>query len=264
MTFAERCLVFAASCRATRTRSFKHFIKFRTIPTRTRRRIVYGSDGLLYFNNHRRIFRARSAESGGDLSNDVGQTGGSVSMSVIEGADNRLYPRYGSGNVGAGRIFSLNRDGSGEGNLRNFSFTVGSRAYGPYGMLYRSPSGIVYGTTEYTNLTPFYGTVFAIGAGNNAPPVLSNVGATSPVTEGGTTTLSGSISDANANDTFSLTVDWGDGSAPQVFNYPAGTTSFSETHQYLDDNPTGTPADNYQINLTLADQNGGSDTIQPL
>jgi predicted phage tail protein len=50
-----------------------------------------------------------------------------------------------------------------------------------------------------------------------------------------------------------LTVDWGDGSASEVFNYAAGTTSFSETHQYLDDNPTATPLDSYMINVTLSD-----------
>ena len=92
------------------------------------------------------------------------------------------------------------------------------------------------------------------------PPVLSNIAVTSPIIENGTATLTGSISDPNAGDTFSLTVNWGDGSVPQVFNYPAGTLSFSQTHQYLDDNPTATPSDNYTINLTLSDNAGGIDS----
>jgi uncharacterized repeat protein (TIGR03803 family) len=227
------------------------------------RKLVYGSDGLLYFNNFKRIFRLdpQNPNPASTFQMIWDESGASVSMSIIEGADNRLYAaNYGSGNVGAGRVFSLNRDGSGETNLRSFSFTIGSKAYGPYGILYRSPSGTIYGTNEYTISQTAYGTVFAIGLGNNTPPVLSNVAAVSPITENGATTLSGSITDPDASDTFALTVNWGDGSVPQVFNYAAGTTSFSETHQYLDDNPTATPSDNYTINLTLADNNGGSDT----
>jgi uncharacterized repeat protein (TIGR03803 family) len=227
------------------------------------RKLVYGSDGLLYFNNFKRIFRLdpQNPNPASTFQMIWDESGASISMSIIEGADNRLYAaNYGSGTVGAGRVFSLNRDGSGESNLRNFSFTAGSTAYGPYGLLYRSPSGIIYGTTEYTVTGTAYGTVFALGQGSNTPPVLSNVAAVSPITENGTTTLSGNFTDPDVGDTFALTVDWGDGSVPQVFNYAAGTTSFSETHRYLDDNPTATTSDNYNISLTLADNNGGSDT----
>ena len=225
------------------------------------RTVVYGSDGLIYFNNHRRIYRLDPNNPATTFQMIWEEPGGSVSMSITEGADNRLYVASydNTQSMFAGSIFSLDRDGTDKQILRTFSFTLGSRAYGPYGRLYRSPSGVVYGTTEYT-ISPGFGTVFAIGAGNNAPPVLSNVAATSPVTEGSSTSLSGTISDANASDTFVLTVNWGDGSPPQVFNYAAGTPAFIETHQYPDDNPSSTPADNYPISLTLADNNGGSDT----
>ena len=37
-------------------------------------------------------------------------------------------------------------------------------------------------------------------------------------------------------------------------------TSFSVTHKYLDDNPTGTASDIYSVGLTLTDDDGGSDT----
>src|SRR6185295_6465052 len=87
----------------------------------------------------------------------------------------------------------------------------------------------------------------------NASPILSNVAVISPLDENGTATLTGNISDPNTGDAFTLTVDWGDGSLPQIFNYPAGTTVFNETHPYLDDNPTATAADNYTISLTLSD-----------
>jgi Ca2+-binding RTX toxin-like protein len=53
-------------------------------------------------------------------------------------------------------------------------------------------------------------------------------------------------------------VDWGDGTV-EAFTYAAGTTSFRETHRYLDDNPSGTPADRYAVTLTLADDDTGRD-----
>src|SRR6185295_4299429 len=98
----------------------------------------------------------------------------------------------------------------------------------------------------------------------NSPPVLSNVAVSSPINENDTATLSGSITDPDAGDAFTLTVDWGDGSQPQIFNYPAGTTSFIETHQYRDDNPTATPSDNYTINLALGDGTGSDTDSTPI
>ena len=83
---------------------------------------------------------------------------------------------------------------------------------------------------------------------------------TSPVDENGTATLTGTITDPGTQDTFSLDVDWGDGSTPETFIYAAGTTGFSETHTYLDDNPTNTSSDSYDVDLTLTDDDTGTDT----
>ncbi len=94
---------------------------------------------------------------------------------------------------------------------------------------------------------------------DNVAPTLSGVSISSPVDEGSAATLTGSISDPSPNDTFSLLVDWGDGNM-ETFSYGAGSTSFSETHIYVDDDPTGTPSDVYTATLTLTDDNGGSDT----
>ncbi len=91
-------------------------------------------------------------------------------------------------------------------------------------------------------------------------PELTNLTVTSSVLENGIATLSGDISHSIAGHSFTLTVDWGDGSTPEEFVYPVGTTSFSETHQYLDDDPTGTASDPVVIDLTLTDDAGGSTT----
>ncbi len=90
--------------------------------------------------------------------------------------------------------------------------------------------------------------------GGNTPPTMMNVAATSPINENESTTLTGDINDAD-NDPMELVVDWGDG-AVMTYSYPSGTTAFTETHQYLDDDPTATPSDMYGITLILDDGSG--------
>ena len=94
----------------------------------------------------------------------------------------------------------------------------------------------------------------------NSVPLLTSVTVSPAVSEGDAATLNGAIADTDANDGFTLTVNWGDGGAPQVFTYPAGTTSFSETHVYEDDATNGTAADDYTIGLLLSDNRFGTDT----
>ncbi|TWT77630.1 PKD domain protein [Posidoniimonas polymericola] len=104
---------------------------------------------------------------------------------------------------------------------------------------------------------------------SNAPPELADVDA-NDINENGVTTLTGRIVDAGSLDTFTLTVNWEDGAVeefttdpngvginlldpPEGVAYDPATRAFSITHQYLDDNPTGTPSDAYTIRLTLVD-----------
>src|SRR5262249_31194109 len=70
---------------------------------------------------------------------------------------------------------------------------------------------------------------------------------------------SATITDPGTLDTFTLKVNWGDGSVTTQA-LPAGTTAFSVQHRYLDDNPTGTASDTYAIGFTLTDDDGGSAT----
>ncbi len=93
----------------------------------------------------------------------------------------------------------------------------------------------------------------------NAPPVLSNLSATN-INEHGVTTLSANLFDSGALDTFNVSIDWGDGSPVQMLSLPAGTSSFAVNHQYLDDNPTGTPVDNYLVQVTVLDSDGAEDS----
>jgi hypothetical protein len=67
----------------------------------------------------------------------------------------------------------------------------------------------------------------------------------SPVNEGQSTTLNGSIGDPPA-DPFAVLINWGDGQK-QTVNLNGGATSFSTNHLFVDDNPTGTPSDTHAI-----------------
>ena len=89
----------------------------------------------------------------------------------------------------------------------------------------------------------------------NVAPDLLNLAVT-PINENDTAVLSGEISDPGTLDTFSLLVDWGD-SMTQTFSYPAGTVAFTENHQYLDDDPSGTPSDVYTVTLSVLDDDLG-------
>lgn len=98
---------------------------------------------------------------------------------------------------------------------------------------------------------------------SNVAPTVSNAAVTrATINEGDTVTLSGNISDPGKLDSFVLNVDWGDGSAPQTDNLPAGSTSFSVQHTYLD-NPEGQPSGGtYNIMALLTDKDGASSTAR--
>jgi hypothetical protein len=89
----------------------------------------------------------------------------------------------------------------------------------------------------------------------NVAPTMTSAG--DAIDENGFATVSGTITDPGIKDTFTLDINWGDGQT-STYDYPKGTTVFSETHQYLDDNPTGTPSDDYSVSLTIEDDDGGT------
>jgi predicted outer membrane repeat protein len=102
----------------------------------------------------------------------------------------------------------------------------------------------------------------------NVAPTFDNVQVTSPIDEGDTATLTGSVVDPGIIDTFTLDIDWGDPLSPgntQTFvlgstpitsggvTWDPTTGEFAITHQYLDDNPSGTAQGSYTIQLGLSD-----------
>jgi hypothetical protein len=77
-----------------------------------------------------------------------------------------------------------------------------------------------------------------------------------PVVEGGTVTLSVQFSDEDAVDRHTATINWGDGSPLQQVPVTAGSRTLDVTHRYLDDNPSGSPADWYTVAVALRDGAG--------
>jgi hypothetical protein len=82
------------------------------------------------------------------------------------------------------------------------------------------------------------------------------------IQEGGTLFLNGSFINIDTLDTHEVMIDWGDGSTPTALNLATGLRTFNAAHQYLDDNPTGTPIDIYRITVTVTDQDEDAGTIQ--
>jgi hypothetical protein len=87
-------------------------------------------------------------------------------------------------------------------------------------------------------------------------PVVTNL-SVSPIHENDIATLNGTFSDPDALDTHTVIVTWGPGEGSTTLNLAAGVLTFSATHQYLDDNPTGTPSDVYPIGVTVTDNHFG-------
>jgi hypothetical protein len=74
--------------------------------------------------------------------------------------------------------------------------------------------------------------------------------------EGNSATVTGTFSDPGVNDSFTVEVNWGDGSQPTTINLPAGSHDFTFTHLYVDDNPSSTSTDLNKVTVTVTDKDG--------
>jgi hypothetical protein len=74
-------------------------------------------------------------------------------------------------------------------------------------------------------------------------------------------TITGTFIDTGRQDQHTLMVDWGDGTPPEAittFTSVNGMGTFTATHQYLDDNPTGSPTDTNTIRVFVTDDDAGT------
>src|SRR5205823_1546734 len=89
---------------------------------------------------------------------------------------------------------------------------------------------------------------------NNTTPTITGLSVTpNPVDENGTVTLTSSFTDPGTQDTHTVLINWGPGEGTTSLNLAAGVLTFSASHQYLGDNPSGTANDVYPISVTLSE-----------
>lgn len=101
----------------------------------------------------------------------------------------------------------------------------------------------------------------AVTVRNVAPELVDLTLSSGAIDEGGSVTITGRIADVGVHDELTLSIDWGDGVALPVIVDPLART-FSAEHTYWDDDPTGSPADDFTITLQAADDDLGSDQAQ--
>ena len=51
--------------------------------------------------------------------------------------------------------------------------------------------------------------------------------------------------------------------ASESLNYDALTVAFVQRHKYLDDDPSGTPFDEYTVTVVITDKDGGQGMAKP-
>lgn len=93
----------------------------------------------------------------------------------------------------------------------------------------------------------------------NVAPSIDTINVSSAsIDEGQSVTVSGTFSDPGTADTFSASAMWSDGVATPV---TLGAGTFSTSRSFADDHPaTGTAADIFTVDVTISDDDGGSDT----
>jgi hypothetical protein len=84
----------------------------------------------------------------------------------------------------------------------------------------------------------------------------------SSIQEGDDLFLNGNFINIDTRDVHNIIINWGDGSTPTLITLGANQRLFNALHNYLDDNPSGTPSDNYTITVTITDQDGDSGFAQ--
>jgi len=90
----------------------------------------------------------------------------------------------------------------------------------------------------------------------NTAPTLNPLVAPATAAEGANCTLTGNINEPDAGDAVRLVINWGDGSPNQTNSFTGPNPTFNVAHQYRDDNPTGSPQDNYTINAWVLSAEG--------
>ncbi|KPK79327.1 MAG: hypothetical protein AMJ81_13375, partial [Phycisphaerae bacterium SM23_33] len=96
---------------------------------------------------------------------------------------------------------------------------------------------------------------------DNVAPAITGLSLDSPaIDENGTANLTIDFDDPGTMDAHTVQIDWGDGSAADVFAITVGERTFQAGHQYLDDGSGGAGSADYTISVSVTDDDTGSDS----
>ena len=95
---------------------------------------------------------------------------------------------------------------------------------------------------------------------NNVAPTNIVIQPLAAIDEHGIATLELGFDDPGTRDLHTVEVDWGDGSV-ETFTLAVGDRFLSTTHQYFDDNPSGTSGDQYEVRVRVLDDDSGVSAI---
>ena len=112
-------------------------------------------------------------------------------------------------------------------------------------------------TVSVTDKDGAVGTQTSTHVVSNIAPAITSLTISAPaIDETGSVILSAVFTDPGFADTHAVIIDWRDGSSSTIPLTPGGR-AFSVSHQYLDDKPTGTGSDIYNIAVSVSDNDGG-------
>lgn len=102
----------------------------------------------------------------------------------------------------------------------------------------------------------------AVEVDDVAPAITALSTRTPRIIEGGSTTLTGTVTDPGVLDGETVSVAWGDGNTT-LATVDRTTRTFTATHRYID-NPTGAPDGSYVISATVTDTAGATGSAATL
>ena len=125
-----------------------------------------------------------------------------------------------------------------------------------------------------SSTTPYQVTVTAIDNGNvvgigvmgvsisNDPPqpTFNSFQFEPQVFEGQPFTLTGSFTDSGSGDSHTVTIDWGDGTAPSSLPLPLGARTFNAAHTYADDGESNSGHAYHRLIIMVEDNHSGFTT----
>jgi hypothetical protein len=111
-------------------------------------------------------------------------------------------------------------------------------------------------SVQDSNGTSYNANSLTVGVYNVSPSGLALNLAKSPIIQGDTAMLNGSLNDPGTLDTHTVTITWGDGSPNTVLSLPAGVLNFTAPHQYLTNSTVSAPGGSFPISVVVTDKDG--------